>query len=46
MNGDQQVEIVHERTSDGRQRHFMCKQDGIWVCECGERQDRYGYPIK
>lgn len=33
---------MHEKTEDGRDRHLFAKVDGDWVCECGERRDRYG----
>lgn len=39
------AQIVHERTQDGRERHYMQKVDGFWRCECGEVRDIYGRPV-
>lgn len=35
---------MHERTDDGRDRHWMEKNPttGEWVCSCGETRDRFG----
>jgi hypothetical protein len=33
---------MHEKTADGRDRHSFTKVNGDWVCDCGERRDRFG----
>jgi hypothetical protein len=34
--------LMHERTEDGRERHFMTRVGAFWVCECGAVQDKSG----
>lgn len=38
--------LMHERTEDGRERHFMNRLGDFWVCECGATQDKYGRLIE
>lgn len=38
-------EVFHDRTPDGRQKHYMVRQGPLYVCECGERRDRFGNPL-
>lgn len=37
---------MHERTEDGRDRHFMQRQGDLWVCACGEHRDKFGRPVE
>ena len=39
------VSPVHERTQDGRDRHFWTKAEDLWVCDCGEARDRFGVDV-
>lgn len=39
------VEQFHDLAPDGRQKHYMVRQGPIFVCECGERRDRFGHSL-
>lgn len=36
---------MHEKTADGRDRHFFQKFGMTWVCDCGAVRDRYGHDV-
>lgn len=38
--------LCHERTVDGRERHYLTRVGRQWVCACGERRDRFGRPVE